>query len=85
MKSQFYYWEKDLRKLINCWDFIPGAPSDEFDALNHKILIHLTKGSDNEKLFNVLKSELISYYGLDPIDKDILKLTEEIVNWWDKQ
>ncbi|HMQ49523.1 MAG TPA: hypothetical protein PKA00_11675 [Saprospiraceae bacterium] len=85
MKSQFYYWEKDLRKLINSWDLIHGAPSDEFDALNHKILSHLTKGVDKEKLFRVLKSELIIYYGLDPIDNDIHQLTEEIINWWNNQ
>lgn len=75
MKSQIYYREKDLRKLINTWDLIPGAPSDEFDALNHKILSHLTKGSDNEKLFDVLRSELITYYVLDPVDSDIYQLT----------
>ena len=85
MKSEFYYWEKDLRKLINIWELIPGAPSDEFDALNHKILDHLTKGADNEKIFNVLKSELITYYGLSPTDKDIYKFTEEIRKWWHNQ
>ncbi|MDW7692815.1 hypothetical protein R9C00_11220 [Flammeovirgaceae bacterium SG7u.111] len=85
MKSQFYYWEKDLRKLINSWDLIPGAPSNEFDALNHKILSHLTKGSDKEKLFRNLKSELITYYGLDPIDNDVHQFTEEILNWWNNQ
>ena len=85
MKSQFYYWEKDLRKLINSWGLISGAPSDEFDALNHKILSHLTKGVDNEKIFNVLKSELITYYGLSPVDKDVHQLTEEIINWWNNQ
>ena len=82
MKSQFYFWEKDLRKLINSWGLIPGAPSDEFDALNHKILGHLTKGSDNEKLFNVLRSELIINYGLSPTDKDISEITEQVLNWW---
>ena len=51
MKSQFYHWEKELRKLINNWDFIPDAPSDEFDDLNHRILSHLNKGADKEKLF----------------------------------
>jgi hypothetical protein len=85
MKSRFYYWEKDLRKLINSWDLIPGAPSDEFDDLNNKILSYLTKGVDNEQLFNVLKSDLITYYGLDPIDKDLHILTEEIINWWSNQ
>ena len=85
MKSQFYYWEKDLRKLINNWDLIPGAPSDEFDALNHKILSHLTKGADKDKLFRVLKSELITYYGLDPVDNDVHQLTDEIIDWWNNQ
>jgi len=85
MKSQFYYWEKDLRKLINSWDLIPGAPSDEFDDLNHRILSHLDKGADKEKLFRVIKSELITYYGLDPVDNDIHQMTKEIVNWWGNQ
>ena len=85
MKSQFYYWEKDLRKLINNWELIPGAPSDEFDALNHKLISHLTKGSENDKIFNVLKSELISNYGLSPADDDIQLLTKEIRNWWENQ
>lgn len=85
MKSQFYHWEMDLRKLLNNWDFMPDAPSDEFDDLNHRILSHLNKGADKEKLFRAIKSELITYYGLDPVDNDVHQLTEEIVNWWNKQ
>ncbi|WP_321287654.1 hypothetical protein [uncultured Sunxiuqinia sp.] len=72
MKTEFYFWEKDLRKLINSWDLIPGAPSDEFDSLNHTILSHLNRGeADKYKKFNVLRIELITYYGLLPNDNDI--------------
>jgi hypothetical protein len=85
MKTPFYYWQKDLRKLINKWDLISGAPADEFDSLNHKILSHLNRGADKGEVFNVLRSELISYYGLSPTDNDVEQITEEIFAWWAKQ
>ncbi len=82
-RNEFYFWEKELRKLINSWGFIPGAPSDEFDALNHKLLSHLNQGANSEKIFNVLRSELISYHGLSPTDKDVQLLTKEVIEWWE--
>ncbi len=85
MKSKSFYWEKDLRKVIKSWDFIPGSPSDEFNTLNHKILNHINSGADKDKIFNVIRSELITYYGLSPNDNDIEQITEEILSWWSNQ
>ncbi len=82
LKREFKGKFLELRKIINSYDLIPHAPSDEFDALNHKILSNLYKDADFEKIQRVLDSELISYYGLFPNEVEIEKLASEIIEWW---
>lgn len=71
-----------LRKLINSLDLIPGAPRDEFDCMVNKTLGHLYKGSDADKIAEVLASELTIRYGLSPTTSDCREITGHIFEWW---
>ena len=82
IKKEFQERFFALRKIVNSWDLIPGSPKDEFDSLIHQILSHLYKGADFEKISRVLSSEMTVNYGLTTDNKDIKKLTEEILHWW---
>jgi hypothetical protein len=82
IRREYKYHIKDLRKIINSWELIPGAPNDEFDALNIKLLSHLGRGAEREKLERFIFNELITYYGLD-IEQDLSKeLAAEVYEWW---
>ena len=74
-----------LRKIINSWDLIPGAPKDEFDTLKHKILSHLYKNADIEKIKRVIESDLCSYYGLFSNEFESSKMIKEIAEWWENK
>lgn len=50
LKREFKGKFLELRKIIHSYDLTPHAPSDEFDALNHKILSNLYKGAGFEKI-----------------------------------
>jgi len=82
LKKEFKEKFLELRKILNSWELIPGSPKDEFDSLNHKILNHLYKGSDFDKISRVLDSELIVTYGLSTDLEDAKKITNEIMEWW---
>lgn len=71
-----------LRKIINSWDLIPGAPKDEFDHLNNKILSHLYQNSDSDKIKKVIESELCVYYGLFSNEFESGEMINEIFEWW---
>lgn len=71
----------NYEKIINSWNFIPDAPTDEFDSLSNKILSHLYKLSDFEKITRVISSELTVNYGLYTTEFDSVKLTEEVFEW----
>jgi len=81
LKREFQFQEKELRKIINSWDLIPGCPPDEFDALNHKLLSHLGQQSGMEKLEKVIHSELITYYGLSTELSESKELALEVWDW----
>lgn len=72
----------NLRKIINSYDLIPGSPSDEFDSLNYKILSHLYKDADFEKIKRVLESELTVNYGFFSDEVDADQMASEIMHWW---
>lgn len=74
-----------MRKIINSWNFIPGAPTDEFGDISNKILSHLYKNSDFEKITRVISSELTVNYGLYTTEFDSEKLTNEIFEWWENK
>ena len=46
IKKEFQGNFRELRKILNSWELIPGTPKDEFDGLNHQILSNLYKGAD---------------------------------------
>lgn len=82
LKQKYFSDFSELRKIINSWNFIPGSSTDEFDALSNKILSHLYKNSDFEKVTKVISSELTVNYGLYTTEFDSVKLTEGIFEWW---
>jgi len=82
IKKDFKDKFSELRKILNSWDLIPGAPKDEFDGLNHQILSHLYKGADFEKINRVLESELSVTYGLYHDEFSAEEMTTEITEWW---
>ena len=83
LKKEFEDRVFDMRKIINSYELIPHAPSDEFDALNHKVLSHLYKDADTEKIKKVLESELCQYYGLFDDEFDANEIAIEIIDWWE--
>ena len=83
LKDLVKSWERDLNKIIVNWDLIPGSPKDEFDSLTDKVIGHLTKGTDKEKIYDILESELIIRYGLSPSEIELEQFTTEIIDWWD--
>lgn len=82
LKNLIKSWERDLNKVIVKWDLIPGSPKDEFDALTHKLISHLTKGADQAKIYAILESELIVRYGLSPTESELAQFAVEITEWW---
>ena len=82
IKKDFKDKFSKLRKILNSWDLIPGAPKDELDGLNHQILIHLFKDTDFEKINRVLESELSATYGLYHDEFSAEEMTTEIMEWW---
>lgn len=82
LKKEFTSQTKELRKIINSWNLIPGCPADEFDALNHKLLGHLGRESGKEKMEKVIYSELITNYGLDIQHTDAEEFARQILDWW---
>ena len=71
-----------LRKIINSFEIIPNAPTNEFDKLNNKILSQLYKEIDSKKIKNIIESELVVTYGLfnDEFDSD--HILSQIISWW---
>ncbi len=75
---------KELRKVINSWELIPWAPSDEFDSLNIQILSHLYKNVSFDKLSGIIRNELIGHYGLDVENQDAELMAKQIIDCWNK-
>ena len=75
----------ELRKIINSFELIPNAPSDEFDNLSHKLLRQLDKEVDKEKISKILGSELIVTYGLYDNEFDNADMTNIIIDWWNSK
>lgn len=72
----------ELSKIIKSFDLIPNASSNEFDSLSHQILSRLEKGIDSEKLYAILKNELIIVYGLWNDEFDTEPIVSELMDWW---
>lgn len=81
LKGLIHIWQLELNKIISGWHLLHGA-HDEFDALIQKLIGHLTRGADKDKIHDLLESELIVRYGLDPTTGDLDKFAHEINDWW---
>lgn len=85
LKKEFNDNFKELRKIINSWNFTPDSPQDEFDSLNHQILSLLYKDSSQNKIYKFLNKELNEYFGLSTNMNDSQKLSAEIIKWWNNK
>ena len=84
LKKDFKDKFSELRVILNSWELIAGAPKDEFDGLNHKILSHLYNGADFDKINRVLESEFSVTYGLHREEFSTREITTEIITWWNR-
>ncbi len=82
IKKEFQENFRELRKMLDSWELIPGAPKDEFDGLNHQILSNLYKGADLDKITRVLESELSATYGLYDNEFSADEIASEVIEWW---
>ena len=83
LKGLVSSWQRDLSKIIVNWGLIPGSPKDEFDSLTQKLISHLTREAEKEKIHEILESELIVRYGLSPTDIELEQFTIDVTDWWD--
>lgn len=84
LKGLVEAWKGELNKIVVNCNLIPGSPKDEFDLLNNKLIGHLIKGAKEEKVHEVLESELIVRYGLTPSEAELKQFTNEVINWWNR-
>ena len=82
LKTEYIRKFNELRSIINTWELIPGSPLDEFDSINHLLLGHLHKESDEFKISKAIQFELTNNYGLDVEHTASKKMTIEVLNWW---
>lgn len=70
-----------IKVIVNELDPLGVADmvDDEYDDLNFKIYSTLLTSKDENKLFNVIKTELADYYGVTIPDKAISKATADLV------
>jgi hypothetical protein len=75
--------KSELNHLFRDWELISGCSLDEFDHLSNQILSHLWKGADKTKIFNIIRSELITRYGLSTSDEDAQQIADEVFELWE--
>lgn len=75
--------KSELNRLFRNWELIPDCPLDEFDHLSNQLLSHLWQGADKTKTFNIIRSELISRYGLSPSDEEAQQIADEVFELWE--
>ncbi len=75
--------KSELNRLFRDWKLIPDCPLNEFDNLSNQLLSHLWQGVDKTKTFNIIRSELISRYGLSLTDEEIQQITHDVFELWE--
>ena len=80
---EFQSIKSELNRLFRDLELIPGSPLDEFEYLSNQLLSHLWKGADELKIFNIIRSELISRYGLSTTDEGVQQITNEVLELWE--
>lgn len=74
----------ELSKLIKSWEVIQVSSKGELDLLTEKILNNLYAGQTVIKIKRIIESELCVTYGLFKTEFNAEKLSQEIMNWWEK-
>ncbi|GAA4167238.1 MULTISPECIES: hypothetical protein [Sphingobacterium] len=82
LQNQYNSQIRIIRKIIKSWNLIPGAPSDEFDPLAHKLLKHLSERAYSTKISEIIASDLVIRYGFLNHEIDPESFANEIMDWW---
>ena len=72
----------DLNKFFYSMNLIKSTDKNSFYKLADKILKHLETGSDENKLKNIIESELCVTYGLYSNEFDSEQLSNDVLKWW---
>ncbi len=83
--QDFYGKVPELSSLINSWNLIAGSNKSSFDELSEKILHNLYEDKEELKIQRILESEFCVRYGLYRTEFNAGKLTDEIMEWWNKE
>ena len=70
--------EAELRSLINEFQLIPGAPSDEHDTLVRRLLSTLHTGAPRSALPDVISNHCIIALRGD----EVATIAETVWSWW---
>ena len=85
LKQKWDRYHTELQQLLNELDIIgvmPGAPDDEYDGLNGRILGLLMDGASKTKIVEVIAHEAYEYYG-SAVPKDTIEeFVDRVLVWW---
>ena len=84
-RDKYYFYEKELRKLVNSWEINPGSPNDEYDQLVHRLLSNLINQRDHLKIRGIIESYITIDLGLFTNEVDLEKAHQEVISWWNKK
>ena len=77
---------RDLRRMLNEWDFIGvrefSTHDDEYDCLLGPLLARLASGADDEAVARFLHNEIETHFGLDSGGIDVAGFATTTVTWW---
>lgn len=80
---EFESIRSELNHLFQDCELIPGCPLDEFDLLSTQLLSNLWKGANQNKIFSILRSELITRYGLSISDEESQQIVDQVYKLWE--
>lgn len=76
---------KELNNILNQWNPIGGTPDDEYCSFLAPILKVLHSGGTQSDLDKVIKRHLSEQFGLVSKSSKLDKVTDTILNWWNKK
>lgn len=76
---------RQLCKIILEHELWSEASATTWEVLGRKLLDHLYRGADREKIQRILQSEMIVTFGRSPSEEETGMLASAIRNWWNDQ
>lgn len=77
--------QKELRKILNEWDFLALGKSendDEYDCIMNPILSLLQKGTSKTTIQIFIQKELQDHFNTNIADDELKSLIDKISQWW---